>query len=225
MMLATCLVLICRYRPRPVYGGSCAPRICCRADPGLRQRFLVCLIWLFSATASPSANGGGLNAFVGDSRRRSWPGGLHLRRRHFSNGVVFRNWSMSFPDDLRHDHAGADRWSIRRAHEVLCAVLFMILWVTFIYFPMAHMVWVLGWTRLSSPKPRGRLRCCRSGGQDGGRGQACEVTADAGLLPLGCLDFAGGTVVHINAGIAGLVLCLFLVSASATGAISWRRTR
>ena len=50
-------------------------------------------------------------------------------------------------------------------------VVFTILWVTFVYFPIAHMVW------------------------DG-----------AGyLFNLGALDFAGGTVVHINAGIAALV--------------------
>jgi Amt family ammonium transporter len=49
------------------------------------------------------------------------------------------------------------------------------LWLTFVYLPMAHMVW-------SGP---GSL-----------------------LGDLGVLDFAGGTVVHINAGIAGLVACL-----------------
>jgi ammonium transporter, Amt family len=55
-------------------------------------------------------------------------------------------------------------------------VLFVILWVTFVYFPVAHMVW------------------------DG-----------AGLIfNMGALDFAGGTVVHINAGIAALVGCMFL---------------
>ncbi len=55
-------------------------------------------------------------------------------------------------------------------------ILFVILWVTFVYFPIAHMVW------------------------DG-----------AGFLfNLGALDFAGGTVVHINAGIAGLVGALML---------------
>lgn len=50
-------------------------------------------------------------------------------------------------------------------------LLFCTLWVTFVYFPIAHMVW------------------------DG-----------SGLLfNLGALDFAGGTVVHINAGIAALI--------------------
>jgi len=51
------------------------------------------------------------------------------------------------------------------------AVLFCILWVTFVYFPIAHMVW----------------------------------DAKGYLFGLGALDFAGGTVVHINAGFAGLV--------------------
>ena len=55
-------------------------------------------------------------------------------------------------------------------------MVFVVLWVTFVYFPIAHMVW------------------------DG-----------AGyLFNLGALDFAGGTVVHINAGVAALVGCLML---------------
>ncbi|MDO9321896.1 MAG: ammonium transporter [Pseudomonas sp.] len=56
-------------------------------------------------------------------------------------------------------------------------LIFMGLWFTLVYAPIAHMVW-------------------------GGNG---------GLLwDWGVLDFAGGTVVHINAGVAGLVACLVL---------------
>ncbi len=51
------------------------------------------------------------------------------------------------------------------------SVLFCLLWVTFVYFPIAHMVW----------------------------------DAKGYLFGLGALDFAGGTVVHINAGVAGLI--------------------
>ncbi len=55
-------------------------------------------------------------------------------------------------------------------------MLFTALWVTFCYFPIAHMVW------------------------DG-----------AGLIfNWGAIDFAGGTVVHINAGIAALVGCIII---------------
>ncbi|WP_377294402.1 ammonium transporter [Rhizobium sp. SG2393] len=56
------------------------------------------------------------------------------------------------------------------------AILFCLLWATFVYFPIAHMVWdakglIFGW---------------------------------------GALDFAGGTVVHINAGVAGLIGCIMV---------------
>ena len=54
-------------------------------------------------------------------------------------------------------------------------IIFAILWITFIYCPIAHWVWGGGW-----------------------------------MGNMGALDFAGGTVVHINAGVAGLVLALVL---------------
>ncbi|HCK82926.1 MAG TPA: ammonia channel protein [Candidatus Competibacteraceae bacterium] len=56
-------------------------------------------------------------------------------------------------------------------------LLFVGLWFTFVYAPIAHMVW----------------------------------SGDGALMwDWGVLDFAGGTVVHINAGIAGLVACIVL---------------
>jgi Amt family ammonium transporter len=54
-------------------------------------------------------------------------------------------------------------------------IVFTVLWITFIYAPIAHWVWGGGW-----------------------------------MSKLGALDFAGGNVVHINAGVAGLVLSLML---------------
>ena len=55
-------------------------------------------------------------------------------------------------------------------------MVFTAIWLTIVYFPIAHMVW-----------------------------------AGGGLLfEMGALDFAGGTVVHINAGISALVACLIL---------------
>ena len=66
---------------------------------------------------------------------------------------------------------------------------FMVLWFTFSYLPMAHMVWF--WM-----------------GPDAYTGTDVveAMNAKAGLLwQWGALDFAGGTVVHINAAVAGLV--------------------
>jgi ammonium transporter, Amt family len=66
---------------------------------------------------------------------------------------------------------------------------FMVLWFTFSYLPIAHMVWF--WQ-----------------GPDAYTGKEVvdAMNAKAGLLwQWGALDFAGGTVVHINAAVAGLV--------------------
>ena len=68
-------------------------------------------------------------------------------------------------------------------------LLFCALWFTFSYLPMAHMVWY--WDGPDAITDAKSLEA---------------VTANAGWLwAKGALDFAGGTVVHINAGAAGLV--------------------
>ncbi|MGZ8251276.1 MAG: ammonium transporter [Methylophilaceae bacterium] len=73
-------------------------------------------------------------------------------------------------------------------------LLFMVLWFTFAYLPMAHMVWY--WDGPDAITDTKSLE---------------TVVANAGFLwAKGALDFAGGTVVHINAGIAGLVGALML---------------
>jgi len=68
-------------------------------------------------------------------------------------------------------------------------LLFMVLWFTFSYLPIAHMVWFwMGPDAYAS------------------KDVAEAMTAKAGWLwQTGALDFAGGTVVHINAAVAGLV--------------------
>ena len=68
-------------------------------------------------------------------------------------------------------------------------LLFSVLWFTFCYIPTAHMVWY--WAGPDAITDEKSLEA---------------VTAAAGFLwAKGALDFAGGTVVHINAGVAGLV--------------------
>ncbi len=68
-------------------------------------------------------------------------------------------------------------------------LLFSVLWFTFAYLPVAHMVWY--WDGPDAITDDATL---------------ATVTANAGALwAKGALDFAGGTVVHINAAVAGLV--------------------
>ncbi len=68
-------------------------------------------------------------------------------------------------------------------------MLFSVLWFTFAYLPIAHMVWF--WTGPDVIKDAATL--------------ASETAKGGWLFQKGALDFAGGTVVHINAAIAGLV--------------------
>jgi len=64
-------------------------------------------------------------------------------------------------------------------------LLFMALWMTLCYVPLAHMVWGGGW-----------------------------------IAAMGAIDFAGGTVVHINAGIAGLVAAMVLGKRKGYGSVA-----
>ena len=73
-------------------------------------------------------------------------------------------------------------------------LLFMVLWFTFSYLPIAHMVWFWAGPDAYTDAEAG-----------------AAATATAGFLfQKGALDFAGGTVVHINAGIAGIIGALML---------------
>jgi Amt family ammonium transporter len=73
-------------------------------------------------------------------------------------------------------------------------ILFCILWFTFAYLPIAHMVWY--W---DGPDAYTTAKAAE------------EATAHGGFLfQKGALDFAGGTVVHVNSGIAALVCALML---------------
>jgi Amt family ammonium transporter len=67
-------------------------------------------------------------------------------------------------------------------------IAFVVAWSILVYYPIAHMVWYWAGPDFLKDTPN-----------------------EAGLLNhWGALDFAGGTVVHINAGIAGMVGCLMI---------------
>ncbi|WP_029289365.1 ammonium transporter [Cellulomonas sp. HZM] len=72
-------------------------------------------------------------------------------------------------------------------------LVFTAIWVTLSYFPLAHMVWGGGFL---------------SGSEDGLAAKLFGTTD--GAATVAPIDFAGGTVVHINAGVAGLVLALII---------------
>lgn len=80
------------------------------------------------------------------------------------------------------------------------------IWVTLVYFPLAHMVWGGG---------------LLSGAEDGIAAKLFGVDEE-GAANVSPIDFAGGTVVHINAGMAALVLAILLGKRAGFGRTPYR---
>ncbi|MBK0391436.1 ammonium transporter [Ramlibacter algicola] len=108
----------------------------------------------------------------------------------FSKGVVIPELSfVAFQATFAAITCALIVGSFAERMKFSAVLLFVVLWFTFSYLPMAHMVWY--WDGPDAITDAKSLE---------------TVTAAAGWLwAKGALDFAGGTVVHINAGIAGLV--------------------
>ena len=148
---------------------------------------IVMIIWVTYGYSLAFTDGGSLNLFVGGLSKMFLAGvDTTTLAESFSKGVfipeyVFVVFQMTFACITPALIVGAFAERIRFS----AVVLFVILWVTFVYFPIAHMVWFWG-----GPS---------------------AYTAPTGLIfSFGAIDFAGGTVVHINAGIAGLVGAILL---------------
>ncbi len=89
--------------------------------------------------------------------------------------------------------------------------LFIPLWITLIYFPIAHMVWYWAGPDAIADAAAAVAAATDAVAKAAAQAKLDEVMADAGqIFSWGALDFAGGTVVHINAGIAGLVGALLV---------------
>ena len=130
----------------------------------------------------------------------------------FSNGVVIPEYTyMVFQMTFAMITPALIIGSLAERMKFSAIFVFILLWVTFIYFPIAHGVWY--W---AGPDAIGDAAKALADAPDDAAKAAAQANLDAVLnnagffQKLGALDFAGGTVVHINAGIAGFVGCLML---------------
>jgi ammonium transporter, Amt family len=175
---------------------------------------IVSLIWVTFGYSMTFTSGGSLNDFVGGFSKAFLMGvDPNSVVATFSNGVYIPEYAyiafqMTFACITPALIVGA--FAERMKFSAL--ILFTVLWVIFVYIPIAHMVWYWG-----GPDAFGdAAKAVAAAGADAAKKTAAEaklaeVMADAGLIyKWGALDFAGGTVVHINAGVAGLVGCLLL---------------
>ena len=174
---------------------------------------LAALVWVFYGYSLAFTNGGGLNDFVGGFSKAFLAGvDATTVAATFSNGVVLPEYvyvafQMTFAMITPALIVGA--FAERMKFSAL--VLFAVLWLTFVYFPVAHMVWYWGGPDAVGNAAKAVAAAADPAAKASAQAALDGVLADAGLLfQWGALDFAGGTVVHINAGIAGLVGALML---------------
>ncbi len=152
--------------------------------------------WVAWGYSMAFTDGGGLNKFVGGFSKVGLAGvDTATMVESFSVGVaipeiVFVAFQMTFACITTALVLGG----VAERAKFWGVVLFAVLWPIAVYYPMAHMVWWWGGPIMAS---------------DPANAQA--VLDGAGLIwSFGALDFAGGTVVHINSGIAALVGALIL---------------
>jgi Amt family ammonium transporter len=89
--------------------------------------------------------------------------------------------------------------------------IFIPLWVTFVYFPIAHMVWYWAGPAATVGAAKALAAATDPAAKAAAEAAQAAVAANAGLaFQWGAIDFAGGTVVHINSGIAALVGALMV---------------
>jgi len=195
MMLSTLLVILMTLPGLALfYGGLVRSKNMLSVLMQVMVTFsLIVVLWFVYGYSLAFTEG---NAFIGGFDRLFMKGiwdnvaGTFTPAATFSKGVyipeiVFAAFQATFAGITCCLIVGAFAERIKFS----AVLMFMVLWFTFSYAPVAHMVWYwMGPDAYASKEV------------------ADAMTAKAGLIwQWGALDFAGGTVVHINAAVAGLV--------------------
>ena len=148
---------------------------------------LISILWVVYGYSLAFTNGGGMNSFIGGLDRLFLKGlTVDSVVETFSKGVVipemvFMVFQLTFAAITTALIVGG----LAERVKFSALLIFSVLWFTLSYLPMAHMVWFWG-------------------------GPSAFGDPSGFLFAKGALDFAGGTVVHINAGMAALMGALVL---------------
>jgi len=216
MMTATVLVLVMTIPGLSLfYGGLVRSK---NMLSMLTQVFytecIVLLIWVLYGYSLTFTGGSGATAdFIGGFSKAFLAGiAPDTPAATFSVGVaipegVYVMFQMTFAAIT----AALILGSVAERTKFSAIVLFMPLWITFVYFPIAHMVWY--WSGPDAIDAAAKVLAAAADPKAKAAAQEAldAVLADGGYLyKAGAIDFAGGSVVHINAGIAGFVGCLIV---------------
>jgi ammonium transporter, Amt family len=195
MMVATLLVILMTVPGLALfYGGLVRSKNMLSVLMQVMVTFsLIVVLWVIYGYSFAFTEG---NQFIGGTGRLFMKGiwnnvaGTFENAATFSKGVVipeivFAAFQATFAGITCCLIVGA----FAERAKFTAVLAFMVLWFTFSYLPIAHMVWF--WTGPDAFKTAADL---------------APETAKAGMIwQWGALDFAGGTVVHINAAVAGIV--------------------
>ena len=182
---------------------------------------LVGVIWTLYGYSLAFGDGGPVTAYIGGLGKAflniapEGKGVVDATVATFSNGVVIPEltyfvFQMTFAMITPALIVGAFAERIKFS----AVLLFILLWSTLIYFPIAHWVWYVAAPDDVAAAAKALAAATDEAGKAAAQAKLDTVTQGVGWLAgglapwmggVGALDFAGGTVVHINAGIAGLV--------------------
>ncbi|MFN7417003.1 MAG: ammonium transporter [Alphaproteobacteria bacterium] len=151
------------------------------------------IAWMFWGYSLAFSDGGALDKFIGGGGRLFLNGVTPASNvATFSTGVVIPELVfMAFQMTFACITAALVLGGVAERMKFAAVVAFAVLWPLLSYYPLAHMVW--WWA-----------------GPDAVAAAPTDPIQSGLLWGFGALDFAGGTVVHINAGIAALVGALIL---------------
>ncbi|MEF3193500.1 MAG: ammonium transporter [Halothiobacillaceae bacterium] len=148
---------------------------------------VVAILWVVYGYSLAFTAGGSLNSFIG-GLSKAFLSGVDTAAvvETFSKGVVIPELSfVIFQLTFAAITTALVVGGLAERVKFSTILTFAVLWFTFSYLPMAHMVWFWG-------------------------GPSAYADPAGLLFSKGALDFAGGTVVHINAGVAALVGALVI---------------
>ena len=173
---------------------------------------IVIILWVVYGYSLAFSEGGSMNSFVGGFSK-SFLAGItpDTNAETFSDGVVIPEYVyVVFQMTFAAITCALIVGSMAERMKFAAIVLFIPLWATFVYFPIAHMVWY--WAGPGATVAAAKaLAAAAPDAKAAAQAAVDAVAANAGIaFQWGALDFAGGTVVHINSGIAGLMGALIV---------------
>lgn len=137
---------------------------------------LVWVMWGYSLAFGDTSYEGTLGLFISGGSYFLAGTDASSTAATFTDEVISKYVFISFQMTFAAITAALILGSTAERMKFSAVMMFVPIWLTIVYFPIAHMVWA----------------------------------GDGLLFAAGALDFAGGTVVHINAGVSGLVLAYLL---------------